>query len=263
LPQASAGSRKFVRMKSYCSLVLLLLCSGLSYAQKKPVQGFVIDKDSKQRLAKVYIYNSRTDEGLYNNTKGEFSTQVMVGDTLFAALQGYAVDTLIYKGQNSFYFQLQPLFIRLKEVSIVGKTMTPEEQYKKTQQEYKYQTDRGSSKDLLNIGTNGVGLGIDAIYNLLSKRGKNARHLQGILERDYKEQIIDFRFKPAYVKQVLGISDSELLDFMQQYRPSYSFVLSASEYAFIVYLRNSYTAYKRNPKALRLQPLPTIKIEKL
>jgi hypothetical protein len=244
LPQASAGSRKFVRMKFYCSLLLLLLCSGLSYAQKKPVQGFVIDKDSKQRLAKVYIYNSRTDEGLYNNTKGEFSTQVMVGDTLFAALQGYAVDTLIYKGQNSFYFQLQPL-------------------YKKTQQEYKYQTDRGSSKDLLNIGTNGVGLGIDAIYNLLSKRGKNARHLQGILERDYKEQIIDFRFKPAYVKQVLGISDSELLDFMQQYRPSYSFVLSASEYAFIVYLRNSYTAYKRNPKALRLQPLPTIKIEKL
>ena len=86
-------------MKFYCSLLLLLLCSGL-YAQKKPVQGFVIDKDSKQRLAKVYIYNSRTDQGLYNNTKGEFSTQAMLGDTLFAALQGYAVDTLIYNGQN-------------------------------------------------------------------------------------------------------------------------------------------------------------------
>jgi hypothetical protein len=116
---------------------------------------------------------------------------------------------------------------------------------------------------LLNLGTNGVGIGIDAIYNLLSKRGKNARHLQQILERDYKEQIIDFKFKPDYVKQVLGIKEPELLDFMQQYRPSYNFVLSASDYAFILYLRNSYTAYKRNPKALRLQPLPNIKIEKL
>jgi hypothetical protein len=250
-------------MRFYFSLLLLLLCSGFLFAQKKPVQGFVIDKESKQRLARVYIYNSRTDEGLYNNTKGEFTTQALVGDTLFAALQGYAVDTLVYKGQNAVYFQLHPLFIRLKEVAIVGKTISPDEQYKKTQKEYKYQTDRGSSKDLLNVGTNGVGIGIDAIYNLLSKRGKNARHLQEILERDYKEQIIDFKFKPDYVKQVLGIKEPELLDFMQQYRPSYNFVLSASEYAFILYLRNSYTAYKRNPKALRLQPLPNIKIENL
>lgn len=250
-------------MKFFISLFLMLGYAGLSYAQKKPVQGFVIDKDSKQRLAKVYIYNSRLDEGLYNNTKGEFSTQVMVGDTLFAALQGYAVDTLVYKGQNSFYFQLQPLFIRLKEVSIVGRTISPDELYEKTRKEYKYQTDRGSSKDLLNLGMGGVGLGIDAIYNLLSKRGKNARHLQSILERDYKEQIIDYRFKADYVKQVLGINDTELQDFMQQYRPSYTFVLNASEYAFIVYMRNSYTAYKRNPKALRLQPLPNIKIDQL
>ena len=250
-------------MKFYGSLLLLFLCSGL-YAQKKAVQGFVIDKDSKQRLAKVYIYNSRTDEGIYNNTKGEFSTQAAVGDTLFAALQGYAVDTLVYKGQNAVFFQLHPLFIRLREVTIVGsKNITPEEQYKKTQQEYKYATDRGSSKDLLNLGPTGVGIGIDAIYNLLSKKGKNARHLQEILERDYKEQIIDFKFRPEYVKQVLGISEPELTDFMQQYRPSYTFVLSASDYAFIVYLRNSYAAYKRNPKALRLQPLPDIKIDKL
>ncbi len=263
MPQAFSGSRNFVLMKIYCSLLLLFLCSGL-YAQKKPVQGFVIDKESKQRLAKVYIYNSRSDQGMYNNTKGEFTTQALVGDTLFAALQGYAVDTLIYNGQNSVFFQLHPLFIRLKEVTIVGsKTITPEEQYKKTQEEYKYATDRGSSRDLLNLGQTGVGIGIDAIYNLLSKKGKNARHLQEILERDYKEQIIDFKFRPEYVQQVLGIKEPELTDFMQQYRPSYTFVLAASEYAFIVYLKNSYTAYKRNPKALRLQPLPDIKIDQL
>lgn len=262
MPQAVEGYCNFVLMKFCCSLFLLLFCTGL-YAQKKPVQGFVIDKDSKQRLAKVYIYNPRTDQGLYNNTKGEFSTQAVVGDTLFAALQGYAIDTLVYKGQNAVYFQLHPLFIRLREVAIVGSSITPQEQYKRTQQEYKYATEKGSSKDLLNIGSGGAGLGIDAIYNLLSRRGKNARHLQQILERDYKEQIIDFKFKPEYVKQVLGINEPELQDFMQQYRPSYSFVLSASDYAFILYLRNSYTAYKRNPKALRLQPLPNIKIDKL
>jgi hypothetical protein len=250
-------------MKFYCFLLLLFICATKLCAQKKPVQGFVVDEDSKQRLAKVYIYNSHSDEGLYNTTKGEFSTQAMVGDTLFAALQGYAVDTLVYKGQNTIFFQLKPLSIRLKEVAIIGSSLTPKEKYERTKKEYKYATERGSSKDLLNIGQGGVGLGIDAIYNLLSRKGKNARHLQAILEKDYKEQIIDFKFRPDYVKEVLAINGFELQDFMQQYRPSYDFVLMASDYAFIIYLRNSYAAYKRNPKALRLAPLPKIKIDKL
>jgi hypothetical protein len=250
-------------MKFYCFLFLLFICATKLSAQKKPVQGFVVDEDTKQRLAKVYIYNSHADEGLYNTTKGEFSTQAMVGDTLFAALQGYAVDTLVYKGQNTIFFQLKPLSIRLKEVAIIGSSLTPKEKYERTLKEYKYATERGSSKDLLNIGQGGVGLGIDAIYNLLSRKGKNARHLQAILEKDYKEQIIDFKFRPDYVKEVLAINGFELQDFMQQYRPSYDFVLMASDYAFIIYLRNSYAAYKRNPKALRLAPLPKIKIDKL
>lgn len=250
-------------MKFSCFLFLIFIFAGKLYAQKKPIQGFVVDEDTKQRLAKVYIYNSHSDEGLYNTTKGEFSTQAMVGDTLFAALQGYAVDTLVYKGQNTIFFQLKPLFIRLKEVAIIGSSLTPKEKYERTLREYKYATDRGSSKDLLNIGQGGVGLGIDAIYNLLSRKGKNARHLQEILEKDYKEQIIDFKFRPDYVKEVLAIDGFELQDFMQQYRPSYDFVLMASDYAFIIYLRNSYTAYKRNPKALRLAPLPKIKIDNL
>jgi hypothetical protein len=250
-------------MKFSCYLFLLLFCTFRLSAQTKPVQGFVVDESSKQRLAKVYIYNSHSDEGFYNNTKGEFSSQVMVGDTLFAALQGYAVDTLVYKGQNTVFFQLKALTIRLREVAIIGSSLSPKERYEKTKKEYKYATDRGSSKDLLQLGQGGVGLGIDAIYNLLSRKGRNARHLQEILEKDYKEQIIDFKFRPELVKESLGISGFELQDFMQQYRPSYDFVLAASDYAFIIYLRNSYAVYKRNPRALRLVPLPKITIDKL
>ncbi len=243
--------------------ILFFIFSCNALAQQKTFQGFVMDKESKQRLAKVYIYNSRNDEALYNNNKGEFTISAMAGDTLFAALQGYAVDTIVYKGQNSVFFQLTPLFIRLKEVKIIGSMPTPQEKYDKTLKEYKYGLDRGSSKDLLNLGGGGVGLGIDAIYNLLSRKGANARRLQGILERDYKEQIIDFRFRPEFVHRILGISDFELSDFMQQYRPTYEFVLSASDYAFIVFIKNNYKAYKRNPAALRLKPLKQPEIEQL
>ncbi|MCX2478546.1 hypothetical protein OQY15_05550 [Pedobacter sp. MC2016-15] len=250
-------------MKLFSLLLFLFAFAGIATAQKKPVQGFVIDRESKLRLAKVYIYNSRNDEGLYNNNKGEFATQASVGDTLFAALEGYGIDTLIYKGNNAIYFQLRPLAIRLREVAILGKTLDPQQRYEQRLKDFKYATDRGSSKDLLNISNRGAGLGIDAIYNLLSRKGRNARHLQAILERDYKEELIDYRYNAKFVGRALRIKDFELEDYMQQYRPSYDFVLTASDYAFIVFLRNNYASYKRNPRALRLKPLPQIKIENL
>jgi hypothetical protein len=246
-------------------LGLLLLFSFLSLkivAQSSAVQGFVVDKESKFRLAKVYIYNSTNDEGIYNTPKGEFAIKAAVGDTLFAVLQGYALDTVVYKGQKAVYFQLKSLGINLREVAIIGDKYTPRERHEKSLKEYKYALDKGKAKDLLNLGMGGVGLGIDAIYNLLSRDGKNARHLQKILERDYKEAIIDYRFKPDYVKRTLHISDFEAEDFMQQYRPTYQFALTASDYAFVVFVRNSYASYKRNPAAFRLKPLPKLTIEK-
>ena len=246
-------------MKFSALTLFVLLCSINAIAQTKPVQGFVVDKDSKQRVAKVFIYNSANDDGIYNNSKGEFFTKAKVGDTLFAALQGYAMDTAIYRGQSTIVFQLKPLSIRLKEVSVYGKLPTPKEQYLKTLKEYKYATDKGSSKDLLNLGSRGVGLGIDAIYNLLSREGKNARHLQAILEKDYHEAVIDYRFNPDYVKSVVNTKDDEQLrDFMLQYRPTYSFVLTASDYAFVLFIKNGYTSYKRNPAAFRLPKLPKV-----
>ena len=232
-------------------------CANL-FAQAKSVQGFVVDRESKQRLAKVYIYNPTNDNGVYNNAKGEFSTQVKLGDTIFAALQGYLMDTIIFHGQNTLVFQLKSISIRLRPVTVYGKAPTPQEQYSKTLKEYKYALDKGSSKDLLNLGSGGVGLGIDAIYNLISRSGKNARHLQEILERDYKESIINYRYNPDYVKSILNANDVELKDFMLQYRPTYQFVLTATDYAFVQFLKSSFTAYKRNPSMFRLPTLPKV-----
>jgi hypothetical protein len=247
------------------SILLLFLSFGATQlnAQSKKVQGFVVDKDSKLRLAKVYIYNPSNDEGIYNNNKGEFNSNAKIGDTLFAALSGYAMDTVVYKGQGAIIFQLKSLSIRLKEVKILGKMPTPAAQYAKNVKEYKYALDKGSSKDLLNLGLGGVGLGIDAIYNLLSRQGKNARHLQAILERDYREAIIDYRFKPDYVKIVTTATDEELIDFMLQYRPTYQFTLAASDYSFVQFVKNSYASYKRNPAAFRLPNLPKVSVPNL
>lgn len=239
-------------LKSFLFSCFLLL--GLS-ANAQIVQGFVLNKDTKQRIAQVYIYNENTDEGIYNNGKGEFSIRANLGDILYAAREGFALDTIQYQGQAAIYFQLKPTSVLIEQVDINREKLNPTLQYLKTRQEYKYGTDKGVVRDVFSLSNGTAGVSIDAIYNLLSKQGRNARNLQRILERDYRESIINFRFKPEVVARILNIKDPELTDFMEQYRPTYNFILTASDYTLSIFIKNSYASYKRSPAAFRLPPL--------
>jgi len=240
-------------------LFFFLICfTSKLFAQSGQVQGIVFDKDSKQRLSRVYIYNLRTHKGFYNNGKGEFYTNAVAnGDTLIAALQGYLVDTVRVQSSTAIFY-LKRLSILLRDVVINDTIRSPKDRYKSNQEAYKDIYRKGNPGDLIRIGgANGVGAGlsVDALWSLLSREGKNARYLQKILERDYHEMIIDYRFTKRLVSSVTGLSDKELQDFMEQYRPSYYFVLDANDYNLIAYIKESYKRYKANPAANRLPPL--------
>lgn len=240
--------------------ILLLGCGGKLFAQEASViQGIVFDTDSKQRLTRVYIFNLNTGEGFYNNTKGEFKTTAKEGDVLVAALQGYGVDTVSIKSQNTILFYLKRNSIQLKEVVVRDSIGTPHEQLKRTQEEYKTAYSQGAVRDVLTTGGSngggGAGLSINALYNLLSREGKNARMLQKIIERDYRDAMIEYRFTRSLISNVTGLSGEELNDFKQQYKPGYYFILEANDYELIRYIQKSYQAYLKNPAAFRLQPL--------
>ena len=204
----------------------------------------------------MYIFNTRANVGVHNNGVGEFSIEVQKGDLLIASLEGYSADSVIYNNQSAIYFQLKPTGIQIKQVDITLSRATPEEQRAKTLREYKYATDKGSSKNLFTLSNGVAGIGIDAIYNLLSREGKNARHLEEILDHDYRESFIDYRFRPELVARILNIQNPELQDFMTQFRPTYLFTTTANDYTFTKFIKNSYNSYKRNPAAFRLPVLP-------
>lgn len=211
------------------------------------------------RLTRVYLYNMRTHSGFYNNIKGEFNINAIVGDTIVAALQGYHVDTLIIPPTKTVIFYLKRNSIMLEQVDINDTISSPQVRLNRTKREYKSIYRKGDPQDLLQMGTanrpGGAGLGIDALFSLLSKEGKNARYLQEIIERDYRDNIIDYRFKPSLVKTVTDLDGEKLQDFMQQYRPSYFFILEANDYQLITYIKESYRRYRSNPSLKRLPPL--------
>lgn len=245
--------------KAIYIIITLLFIAGKLYAQDMSIQGIVFDRDSKQRLTRVYIYNTRTGEGFYNTTKGEFKTTARNGDVLVAALQGYGVDTISIKSESTLLFYLRRNSIQLQEVVVRDSLKTPAEQLKQSQEEYKTIYSKGAVKDVIQTGGSngggGAGLSITALYSLLSKEGKNARMLQKIIERDYRDAMIDYRFTASLINNVTGLSGAKLRDFKQQYKPGYYFILEANDYELIQFIRKSYQSYLENPAAYRLGPL--------
>lgn len=229
-------------------------------AQEGKIEGIVYDRDTKQRVARVYIYNLRKHRGVYNNIKGEFFDTALPGDTLVAATEGYRVDTITVKNPDAVLFFIKRTSIYLREVQILGKRSDARSVYEQNKKDFNQIYRKGNADDLLTLGnssgTAGAGLSIDALWSLLSKEGKHARYLQEILERDYQDMMINYRFNAGLVKRSTGIPDSQLQDFMQQYKPSYYFILQANDYALISYIKYSYEKYKEDPGAMRVPPLP-------
>ena len=239
---------------SWSNIVFCPNLYGQNDESSNSAQGIVMDVQTKQRISRVFVYNPENDAGTYNNTRGEFTIDAKPGDVLIAAVEGYYPDTISVTAQHTLIFQLQRSAIRIQEVSIVVRR-SPEELLQETQKEYSTAYSKGARGNLLSVGPSGAGLNIDALYRLISREGKNARRLQEIIERDYRESVIDYRFTPELVSQTTGLTGDTLKDFMDQYRPGYFFVLGSSDYNLIFYIRSSFAQYQRNPAAKRLPPL--------
>jgi hypothetical protein len=81
--------------------------------------------------------------------------------------------------------------------------------------------------------------------------------LQKIIERDYRDAMIEYRFTGNLISSITGLTGNQLTDFKQQYKPGYYFILEANDYDLIRYIQKSYANYLRDPAAYRLEPLKT------
>jgi hypothetical protein len=243
-----------IAMKFILLLFIFLSPIGV-FAQDKVVQGIIFDKLSKDRIAEVNVKNATSGKSIYNNLKGIYTLDANVGDVLIFTKQNYRPDTLIIKDYTSQAVYMQPLGKMLKEVTIHDTIKTPEQQYEATKRDYTKIYGPSANPDWLSVGPGGVGLGIDALYNSLSRSGRNAEHLRGIIQQDYYQNVIDYRFNKSLVARVTGLKDGRLTDFMQKYRPGYYFVSTATEYEFITYIKSNLKRYLRRPKVYTLPEL--------
>jgi hypothetical protein len=255
------------RMRFFWLMILFCGLGFKTFAQEKQpplpqgqIEGIVFDKDTKDRVARTSILNTNTSKSFYNNLQGEFKIDAKSGDRLVFNKEDYLPDTVIVKGNSNIAVYLQRIAIPLKEVTIRDSLATPQQRLLATKKEFSKAYGPGAYSDLLSTSPgSGAGLSIDAIFNSFSRSGRNAQHLQSIIQGDYQQNVIDYRFNRTFVGNITGLKDQDLTNFMIRYRPGYYMATTASDYDFISYVLNNYKRYKRNKRAYSQQPLITPK----
>ena len=240
-------------------LVLILILAGIcseTFAQDRFIEGIVFDKNSNERIAKVNILNTRTGQSVYNNLKAEFKINAQTNDELIVSRQDYFSDTVKVTGNNILLIYLKSKSIQLKQVTITDTLLSPQKKYQAIRQEYSKIYGSNAYRDPLSLSPgSGAGISIDAIWNSISKSGRNAEKLQGIIANDYKEDLISYRFNKTLVASITGFKEPQLTDFMRKYRPGYYTIMNASDYEFVNQIKMNAKRYLRNPQGILLPSL--------
>jgi len=249
----------FSDMKKAGFLLFFIALAVRGFSQEKSVAGIVFDDGSKDRIAKVNITNLNNGKTVYNNLNGVYTIDAQPGDALVFKKTDYYSDTITVQSYVPLAIYMRRSSIQLPEVTIRDSSMfNPQKRLAKAKSENSKAYGSLANRDVLSIPDVGMpGLGIDALYNIFSREGKDAAKLRELIANDYRQDVIDSRFNRALVARVTGLKDKQLTDFMQKYRPGYYFVIKASEYEFISSIKTNKKRYLRNPKAYTLPPLTT------
>jgi hypothetical protein len=226
------------------------------FAQDKPVEGIVFDKVTKERIASISVHDINNRITVYNNLKGEFKIKANAGDQLVFSRQDYHPDTIKVQNKEALAIYMVHIVIQLKEVTVRDSALAPEQQLEKTKEEYAKIYSPSLNPDFFsNSDYGGVGISIDAIWNSISREGRNAASLRDLIEHDYEQNVIDYRFNRTFVSRVTGLKEAKLTSFMLRYRPGYYTVKTMNDYEFITMIRSNLRRFLRNQRVYSLPPL--------
>ncbi len=101
-------------------VTLVCLLNLNTFAQKKSVQGKVIDAATGQALEGVSIKVKNTNTGTTSTTDGSFQIPLEDGQVLEISYVGYVMQTLNPKGQETVIIRLADMSSELEQVVVVG-----------------------------------------------------------------------------------------------------------------------------------------------
>ena len=198
--------------------------------------GKVIDSSTKKGISALNILNKRSNQVVATNEIGDFYIRAMVGDSVLITSFGYNRRGILWDGKDRnpvFEVKLQPFMLQ----ELVVKDRKLSELHKEIRDFLANPNDSKAIrneilKSMLNTNTSqpGIGISIDALYEMFSKEGKTNRKLADMQFQDAKSFYADLKYNKQVVAQVTHLQDEDLDDFMVFCKPTQDFILNATDY---------------------------------
>jgi hypothetical protein len=207
-----------------------------AFCQEKSVYGKVIDSGTKKGIVTLNVLNKRSNQVVATNETGDFYIRAMAGDSIIITSFGYNRKGILWDGKERnpvFEVKLQPFM--LQELVVKDKKLS--ELHKEIQDFLANPNDSKAIrneilKSMLNTNTSqpGIGISIDALYDMFSKEGKMNRKLADMQFQDAKSFYADLKYNKQVVAQITHLNDEDLDDFMVFCKPTQDFILNATDY---------------------------------
>ncbi|QEC51641.1 hypothetical protein EDD80_102167 [Anseongella ginsenosidimutans] len=225
----------------------VLLFAGLPALAQQKVEGTVGDSGTTRPVSLVHVINKRTGDLSITGYKGEFGIVASPGDILAFVKDGYLTRSLEVKDSAGM---LRVLLSKkpepppgsselLPEVTVYGKSYLADSLLLRQEYQRYFPSPPPTLEDA--IGSDGS-LDLNAFISRMMTpwdREFSAR----LLEYEQKKYI-DKVFTAEKVKQVVDVREEELEEFLRTCRPSYGFLVTATEYDLIRYIRDAYKLYR-------------------
>ena len=206
------------------------------FSQEKSVYGKVVDSSTKKGISTLNVLNKRSNQVVATNDAGDFYIRAIAGDSIIITSFGYNRKGILWDGKERnpvFEVKLQPFM--LQELVVKDKKLS--DLHKEIQDFLANPNDSKAIrneilKSMLNTNTSqpGIGISIDALYDMFSKEGKVNRKLADMQFQDAKSFYADLKYNKQVVAQITHLQEEDLADFMVFCKPTQDFILNATDY---------------------------------
>jgi hypothetical protein len=238
--------------KSLYTLLFICAAFGAKAQQKNTIIGVIKDSVTNTIIEFASISNITKKNTIVSNTKGIFKIDIALNHLLSVAAVGYNFDTIRVSEKilqtDTLFVLLHPLSKRLADVTVTTTTKYSQYQLDSIERRRDFFINRSDVKiPVVSLANSGVGLGInlDHFYNR-EKRKRSALDLFYDIEN---ESYTNYRFTPALVNKYTQLEGEKLVEFMQKYRPSYTWLRNhTTEEDILYYINDKLKSYNKKQK---------------
>jgi hypothetical protein len=235
----------------YAVALSLFLAFGIPYAAAQVrISGMVTDADTRTGLPSVSIWNKRSGVGTVSSESGRYYIEALPGDTIEFSMISYVRTQMIAPGISSTkYVEMKRNVFGLQGVNIHGRIYRQDSMAIRDEYGRYFGYKRPGALDVLKTLPSNP---ITALSYLIPSKARKRKEAFGVQLKYWEEEKhIDYRYNPDLVRRMTKLESPELDTFMLHYRPSYNFLLSASDYDLMLFIKQAFEKYERQKAIMR------------